>query len=381
MSKAVYLPSPTGAMVDQLIGIWTRTLQPTGPILPDTNFFELGGDSLLAVNLFLEIERTTGHQLPITTIYDAPTIAELAELMVEGASAKFSPLVLLNDGGSGPPLFIVHGVGGTVVEFATLGRLIRSDGPVYAIQARGIDGEEAPLRTIEEMADYYVAAVREIQPWGPYRLAGYSFGGMVAIEMGRRLGAENIEHLLLLDAFAHPQTWPLLSRLQVRAAKLVRQVASKARQSPRKMFRDVLAKACGAIVNRRRKQSVAERASEVRDWLGTVNPDLPAPLRETRIAGSAALLAYRPKYYPGEVTFLRAGTIGDTFPVFARNVWQHLVREMTVQTIPGSHRSIVAEQAASTAEALSGLLEPKVAVAREYIFAAPAADSGWQVQL
>lgn len=368
------------AMVDRLIAIWTRTLQPSAQILPDTNFFELGGDSLMAVNLFLEIERTTGHHFPITTIYDAPTVAELAELMVD-APVKFSPLVLLKEGGSGAPLFIVHGVGGTVIEFATLGKLIRSDGPVYAIQARGIDGQDAPLRTIEEMADYYVEVVREIQPDGRYRLAGYSFGGMVAMEMARRLGAENIDHLLLLDAFTHPQTWPVLSRAQVRAAKLARRIACKAKQSPHKVLGDVLHKARGGIANRGRKQNVAERAAEVRDWLGTVSPDLPAPLRETRIAGSAALIAYWPKYYPGKVTFLRAGSIDDTFPIFARNVWRRLVKDITLLTIPGNHRSLVTEHAASTAEAISSLLEPKAPPAREYVFAAPAADTGWQVQL
>jgi thioesterase domain-containing protein len=154
-----------------------------------------------------------------------------------------------------------------------------------------------------------------------------------------------------------------------------------AKQSPANVLRDVLHKVRGAIVNRGRRQSVAERAAEVRDWLGTVSPDLPAPLREARIAGSAALLAYWPKHYPGKVTFLRAGIIGDTFPVFARNVWQHLAKEITIQTIPGSHRSIVAEQAASTAEAISRLVEPKAPAAREYVFATPAADPGWQVQL
>ncbi len=110
-----------------LTGIWSRLLQ-TSPIAPEDNFFDLGGDSLLAVNMFLEIERATGRHFEITTIYDAPTISELAGLMETETVRGFSSLVKLKSG-EGAPFFIVHGIGGTVVELASLGKAIAIANP------------------------------------------------------------------------------------------------------------------------------------------------------------------------------------------------------------------------------------------------------------
>jgi len=342
--------------LELLLRIWSRTLR-TSEVHAGSDFFELGGDSLLAVNLFLEIEQATGRNFPITAIYDAPTVAELAALMEEEEAPRtFSPLVLVKEGGHGAPLFIVHGVGGTVLDLAPVARQIDSDGPVYLVQARGIDGSDAPLTTIEAMADYYVDAVREIAPRGPYRLAGYSFGGMVAVEMARRLSPENVESLILLDAFAHPQTWPGMSRAQVKLAKLARQLRDKAKQ-PRALLSFVTSRLRRRLA--RTAPAQADRLVALRDWLGTVRADLPAPLREARIAGSKALLAYWPKFYPGEATFLRAGTTGDTFPTNALWVWQRQVGAVHLRTIAGSHSSIVNEHAASTAAAISECISPR----------------------
>jgi thioesterase domain-containing protein/acyl carrier protein len=355
MTSALAQKHPAETTLELLAGIWSRTLR-TSDVHPDSDFFELGGDSLLAVNLFLEIEQATGRHFPITAIYDAPTLGALAALIdQEEVPAAFSPLVLVQEGGRGAPLFIVHGVGGTVLDLAAVARQIDSDGPVYLVQARGIDGSDTPLTTIEAMADYYVEAVRALAPSGPYRLAGYSFGGMVAVEMARRLSPENVETLILLDAFAHPQTWPAASRAQVKLAKLTRQLRDKASQSPRELFSFVLSR-----LRRFSHKGPAQgdRLVALRDWLGTVRGDLPAPLREARIAGSKALLAYWPKHYPGSVVFLRASTTGDTFPSNALWVWQRQVAGIQLHTIAGSHSSIVNEHAASTAAAISGCLKP-----------------------
>lgn len=363
------MSSTAAPNVEQLIAIWSRTLN-VSPVHPDSNFFDLGGDSLLAVNMFLEIEKETGHHLEITTIYDAPTIAELAALMVEGTQAKFSPLVLLKEGGSGEPLFIVHGVGGTVLDLASVGKQIRSDGPVFAIQARGIDGQDTPLQTIEEMADFYIDAIRAASS-GPYRLAGYSFGGVVAHEMARRLKPENVDKLIMLDAFAHPQTWPSLSRKQVGVAKLVRQLRDQAKRDPRQLLGSLI----GKLRRRKHKQTEEERLSGLLNWLGAVRPDLPAPLLATRMAGNTALVAFWPKYFPGKITFLRAGKTGPVFPANARIVWQGLAKEMELRTIEGTHGSIVNEHAASTAAAISACLVPPAEQNRQSFAAIPGADT------
>jgi thioesterase domain-containing protein/acyl carrier protein len=349
--------------IELLTGIWSRLLQ-TADIAPDDNFFDLGGDSLLAVNMFLEIERTTGRHFEITTIYDAPTIAELAEMMASEHTTAYSPFVKLKDG-DGAPFFIVHGVGGTVIELNALGELIATNNAIYAIQAKGIDGTHAPLERVEDMADFYAGEIRKVQPQGPYFIGGYSFGGVVALEVARRLGAENVGKLVMLDAFAHPRTWPLQSRMQVKTRKLAVQLKHRIRQPPRETLAFVAGKLRKLIARRSAEQQAADRAAYVNSWLGAVNPDLPLPLRQTRIAGDAALLAFSTTYYPGKITFLRAGTTGPVFPRNARSIWRKLVSEMELHTLRGDHRSILIEDVATTAAMVSNCLTPKAHTAAE----------------
>jgi thioesterase domain-containing protein/acyl carrier protein len=345
------------ANIALLTGIWSRLLQ-TSPIAPDDNFFDLGGDSLLAVNMFLEIERVTGRHFEITTIYDAPTIAELAKLLETEHTTAFSPFVKLKDGDS-TPFFIVHGVGGTVIELAALGKQITSNNPVYAIQAKGIDGSLPPLERVEHMAEFYAGEIRKMQPHGPYLIGGYSFGGVVALEVARRLGPENIAKLMMLDSFAHPHTWPLKSRVTVRARKLAVQMKHRLKQPPRETLAFLATKMRKLVTRRTAEENAAERAEHVNNWLGAVSPDLPLPLRQTRIGGDAALLAFRPSYYPGKITFLRAGMTGPVFPSDARNIWRKLVKEMESHTLKGDHRSIIGDDVATTAAKMSDCLAPK----------------------
>lgn len=346
----------TAENVELLTGIWSRLLQ-TSDIGPDDNFFDLGGDSLLAVNMFLEIERITGRNFEITTIYDAPTIAELAVLMESERVIAFSPFVKLKDG-EGAPFFFVHGVGGTVIELIALGKQIATNNPVYAIQAKGIDGSAAPLERVEHMADFYAAEIRRAWQRGPYFIGGYSFGGVVALEVARRLGPDNVAKLVMLDSFPHPYTWPFKSRLQTRARKLAVQMKHRLEQPPRETLAFLTSKARRLVTKRTAEQKAAERAVHVNNWLGAVSPDLPLPLRETRIAGDAALLAFRPSYYPGKITFLRAGTTGPVFPSDARNIWRKLVKAMEVHTLKGDHRSIIGDDVAATAAKVSACLAP-----------------------
>jgi acetoacetyl-CoA synthetase len=344
--------------IDLLSTIWSRLLQ-LPSVAPDDNFFDLGGDSLLAVNMFLEIERATGRHFEITTIYDAPTVAELAMLLETGHATAFSPFVKLKDG-NGTPFFIVHGVGGTVIELTALGKQIATGNPVYAIQAKGIDGSQTPLETVEGMADYYADEIRKAQPQGPYLIGGYSFGGVVALEVARRLGPQNVAKLVMLDSFAHPQTWPLKSRTTTRLRKLAVQMKHRIKQPPRETVAYVSDKLRKLVTRRTPEEKTTERVVQMNNWLGVVNPDLPLPLRQTRIAGDAALLAFRPSYYSGKITFLRAGTTGPVFPSDARNIWRRLVKEMELHTLKGDHRSIIGDHVTTTAAKVSDCLAPKV---------------------
>lgn len=343
-----------------LLGIWRRVLR-TGDVEPDSNFFDLGGDSLLALTLFLEIERATGRHLPITAIYDAQTVAEQVQLLAGEPAPEFSPLVLLKPGDSSTPLFLFHGVGGTVVEFAALGKLIDIPGQVYAVQAQGVDGTLPPLETVEEMADLYLAAIREKQPSGPYLLSGYSFGGLLAIEVARRLkqAGEEIALLFLIDSYAHPVTWPRISLLKVRTRRAGNLVLSRLKRSPLENVGVLL----GLAGLRRMKPSKVESADKQlppelrkRAWLLKVKPDLPLPLLQTRLATELALFRYRPSYYDGKAFFLKARRPDPHFPTDPTRVWGKLIAQLKVQVCPGSHLTIVSDYAADVAARINSCI-------------------------
>jgi acyl carrier protein len=193
-------------IIVMLIGLWQRLLERT-TVGPDDNFFDLGGDSLLAVALFAAIEEQASLKLPLTTIYDAPTPAALAAILNFKFTPKFSPIINLRSGKTFPPLFIVGGAGGNAMELALSARYVAGDRQVYGVQARGLDGVDHPHRRVEDMAEYCMASIRELQPRGPYLLAGLSFGGLVALATAHRpiASGEDVALLALLDTQPHPR--------------------------------------------------------------------------------------------------------------------------------------------------------------------------------
>jgi len=339
-------------LVQTLTAIWRRRFQKE-EVRADADFFEdLGGDSLAAVGLFLEIERELGVKLPITAIYDASTIAEQAALIESEAAPTFSHLVKLKEGDESRPFFIVHGVGGTVVEMTALGRAMTIERAVYGVQAQGVDGSRGPLDSVHAMAARYVDVIREVQANGPYALGGYSFGGLVALEMARLLGPRAVSHLVMIDVFAHPQTWPLSIKLMVRARRVVRR--------PPKQTLSVLRGKLRSLTERKSATDrAAERAAAINNWLGAVDPNLPLALRQTRIAGDAALMTYCPRAYDGAAHFIRARKPGSVFPPVPRMVWGPLISRLEVQTTAGDHRSILGANAGELARRLSTILDGK----------------------
>src|SRR5262249_36115618 len=168
----------------------------------DDDFFSLGGHSLLAAKLFARLDEKFDHLLPLGLLFAAPTIRALAERSrAPKEPSKFSALVGLTTGGTLPPVFAVPGVFGNVVGLADLARELGSEQPFYGLESVGLDGGEAPLDSIKEMAALYVGEIRSVQPHGPYAIIGACFGATVAYEMARQLLAagEEVGFLGLLD--------------------------------------------------------------------------------------------------------------------------------------------------------------------------------------
>jgi amino acid adenylation domain-containing protein len=185
----------------ELVHIWQRLFNRQG-IGRFDNFFDLGGHSLLAVRLVAEIEKLLGHKLPIITLFHSPTIELLARRLSEKEwMPRWSSLVPLQPLGDKPPFYLTHGWGGWVYGFLPLAQYLSPDQPTYGLQAVGLDGEAPRHTSIETMAAHYVREIVAFQPHGPYYLAGYSMGGLIAYEMAQRLHEQGhrVALLALLD--------------------------------------------------------------------------------------------------------------------------------------------------------------------------------------
>ncbi len=193
--------SPQDETTRQLARIWQELLGVESVGL-DQNYFDLGGDSALAVHLFAQIEKSFGVKLPLATLFEAPTIEELARIVQsEVPSTGWNPLVAIQPTGSRPAFFCIHGAGGNVLIYRELSQNLGSDQPFYGLQSQGLDGSCPPLTRIEDMAALYVKAIRRQQPHGPYMVGGYCGGGLVAYEVAQQLrsAGEEIALLALFD--------------------------------------------------------------------------------------------------------------------------------------------------------------------------------------
>ncbi len=203
--------APRDEVERELAAIWADLLGVAAPSVA-ASFFDLGGHSLLAVRLMARVARRFGRELPIATLFRAPTIARLAAIVrgergeAEPASdAGWSPLVTLEVGegeaASRPPFVCVHPIGGAVFCYRELARRLAGERPVLALQARGLAEGEVPFARVEEMAAAYREALAAVQPAGPYHLGGWSFGALVALEIARQLDerGEAVAYLALID--------------------------------------------------------------------------------------------------------------------------------------------------------------------------------------
>ena len=329
------LNSSTSLTVEVLTEIWKRLLQ-IESIGPNDDFFELGGDSALAVQLFAEVADLCGRQLPAVMIYHVPTIASQLALLELRSTPELSPLVMLKSGIPDASLFIASGLGGGPAEFFQLAKYMQTPYGIFGLQPKGIEGFDAPCERIEDMAEFYLQAILRLQPHGQYFLAGYSLGGLVALEMARTLTAKgrSVRLLTLIDSYPDIRFLPTSERLRLST--------QRTRQRALNFFRP---------------QSTRIRLGGLasQDEISTFAP----AFERVRGAAFKALRQYKPSYYPGAVKFVRAAEVTQ-FPANPKAIWSALVGKFEVETVPGDHLGMLTTQYETLAAVLNRYLDTAV---------------------
>ncbi|MEZ4729302.1 MAG: thioesterase domain-containing protein [Caldilineaceae bacterium] len=204
VADAVAFVAPRTPIETALAAIWREVLGVARVGVYD-NFFHIGGHSLLAVQLIARIRQQFALDLPLTKLFQHPTIGALATLLQSAAGREaWSPLAPIQAEGTQTPFFCVHDISGQVHQFYPLAQALGTAHPFYGLQAVGVDGVATPLTSVEAMAAHYVAAIQTVQPHGPYLLGGYSLGCQIAFEMAHQLTTqgEEVALLVLLDGSA-----------------------------------------------------------------------------------------------------------------------------------------------------------------------------------
>jgi len=347
------IPERAREIESEVRHIWEQLLQ-YSPAHPNDDFFDAGGDSLLVAAFCTEVERRLGQMLPFPVLYDRPTLGGVTQLLAKGEVRRFSPLVPLNQGTGGPPLFVLPGVGGSVMDFAGVGPLISGDRAVIGVQAKGMDGFEKPLDRIESMAEYALATIRQVAPHGPYLFVGYSAGGLVALEMARlvRKAGEFVCLLAFIDTYPHSRYWPETARLGVRRRRVLHLAGALGHALRQAPWAEVVSYV-GMRLGLAGKRPWARASSEWNPYDPSTTPE---SVRRIHEAGLIAIQRYVPRRYDGPVAFIRATTKSFYVPSNPARQWRHLIGSLTVQDVPGTHVEILSRHAPRLATCLSSLM-------------------------
>ncbi len=225
-------------------------------------------------------------------------------------------LTLLKAGTESQPLFMAHGMGGSAIEFSDLVKFVRTERCIYGLQAKGNDGAEEPFERIEDLARYYLDAIKQLQPRGPYFLIGFSLGGLVALEMAQQLssGGESVALLAMMDSYPHPAHLSLWQRIRLalRRSRVVDAEAGVGQTAPR---------------------HITHLSADY------AQPPTSA-MRRAYDSANLAWTRYRPKFYQGKIHFVRAA-VPTIYPDNPVAVWGKLASELEVETVPGDHHDIL----------------------------------------
>ncbi|MBV8857114.1 MAG: amino acid adenylation domain-containing protein, partial [Acidobacteria bacterium] len=368
--------APRNSVEERLALTWEEVLN-VRPVGVRDNFFDLGGHSLMALRVVARIHGEFGQELPLGALFEEPTVERMARLLIRRVGYRaLSPLVKLQPEGSRTPLFCVHPVGGTAFCYMDLARHLGDEQPLYGLQAVEEPGAEP---SIEETARLYLAAVREVQAEGPYLLAGWSFGGLVAFEMAQQLRrrGEEVALLAVIDANApveKDKRAALLAAVAADGGALTPGRLEDEGEDPELLARLAVEMAgiggqelplsfeeLRALDSREAQlEYVLEAARQAEVLPREVGMEQALSLVRSYRARVRAAWRYEPRPYDGRVTLFRAAEAEPgSEPTSAAMGWEELT-SAPVETfdVPGAHARMVFEPHVSAlAEALRRCLD------------------------
>jgi amino acid adenylation domain-containing protein len=310
------LLAPRNETEAKLAGLWETLLGVKGIGMRDS-FFDLGGESLLAVRLFVQIEKTFGKKLPLAVLFQSGTIEHLADLLrQDSAPAQWSSLQAMHTGGTRPPLFCVHPNTLYDLRFKDLAAHLGSDQPFYALQPMAPENADKQY-TFVGMAAHNIEEMRQVQPHGPYYLSGYCFGGQMAFEMALQLQklGEEVAFLGLLDTFGPLYRPPTLVDLVWLSVQKFRTL----RSSERAAF---LARKWGNLRHRASRMALHLRPAQ-------------------RSPGSFP--EYAPGVYPGRLTLFCIQDVERDYVIGDSSLgWNTLAQSgIEIIEVPGGHETLL----------------------------------------
>jgi len=348
--------APRTPVEEQIAATWAEVLQLEQVGIHD-NFFDLGGHSLRAVQVVSRTRDKLTVELPLAALFASPTIAELAnhvEALLRGDltvrereeqfatelvrtwlatdTDSYSPLDELQPTGSKPPLFCVHGLGGHSSLFAPLAEQLGPDQPFYGLRAQGLNGQDEPHQRIEEMAACYVAAIRGVQPAGPYLLGGWSMGGMIALEMAQQLATEGeqTDLVVMLDSYL-----PDRDRISrgMDDAQIMRWISARLGFSLEDME---------SLPSDEQWEFVLEQARAARLVPAEVGVAQLRGLAQVCKSHLESLANYVPQRYAERIVVLRAaGGVEPSGNAVTEPGWNAVFDNAEIRAIPGGHLSML----------------------------------------